>query len=333
MPLTLHVDAAAWRAHLAEVLDANPGLVPVIKGNGYGFGVARLAAEARRLRVPTVAVGVPAEVSLVRQNFDGDIVVLEPWHPALSAPRFDDPRVIRTLAHPEAVAALAGTNHRVLVELRTAMQRHGFLPPLPTGRVRSEGYALHLPLEGDGVAEAERTLRAAGVSEGPVWVSHLLGKRLAELRRRVPGVELRPRVGTALWLGDRSSFRARSTVIDVHELPRGTKVGYRQHRMIKPGYLLVLAGGTAHGIALEAPKPVPSLEARAKVLATGTLGAAGLTLSPFTIDGRQRWFAEPPHMQVSLVLLAQDATPPAIGDEVPVEVRMTTATFDRVELV
>ena len=46
MTLTLHVDGARWRANQAAVLSDTPGLVPVIKGNGYGFGRARLAGQA-----------------------------------------------------------------------------------------------------------------------------------------------------------------------------------------------------------------------------------------------------------------------------------------------
>ena len=34
-------------------------------------------------------------------------------------------------------------------------------------------------------------------------------------------------------------------------------------------------------------------------------------------------------MQSSLVFLPRKETPPAIGDEVPVELRLTTATVDR----
>jgi hypothetical protein len=41
--LTLYVDDARWRAHLRSVTDAVPGLVPVAKGNGYGFGHRRMA--------------------------------------------------------------------------------------------------------------------------------------------------------------------------------------------------------------------------------------------------------------------------------------------------
>ena len=60
--LTLHVDEARWRRHLEQVRDADPSLVPVAKGNGYGFGLARLAEVADQLGVDTLAVGTYAEV-------------------------------------------------------------------------------------------------------------------------------------------------------------------------------------------------------------------------------------------------------------------------------
>ena len=41
--LTLHLDLTAWREHLSSTRDATPGLVPVAKGNGYGYGLERLA--------------------------------------------------------------------------------------------------------------------------------------------------------------------------------------------------------------------------------------------------------------------------------------------------
>ena len=55
MPLQLTVDGERWRAHLRKVAQAQPGLVPVAKGNGYGFGLDRLAHRAAWLGADTVA--------------------------------------------------------------------------------------------------------------------------------------------------------------------------------------------------------------------------------------------------------------------------------------
>ena len=90
MSLTLHVDAARWRAGLSRTLDAQPTTVPVIKGNGYGFGRGVLAREATALGVDTIAVGTYAEVPAALTDFgspDGDVLVLSPWRP------FDDPDI------------------------------------------------------------------------------------------------------------------------------------------------------------------------------------------------------------------------------------------------
>lgn len=55
MTFSLHVDAAKFRSHLVSVMNgyASSGadLVPVIKGNGYGFGRGILAGEASGLAV------------------------------------------------------------------------------------------------------------------------------------------------------------------------------------------------------------------------------------------------------------------------------------------
>ena len=57
MPLQLTVDGERWRAHLRRLGDGLPGLVPVAKGNGYGFGLGRLARKAQWLGVEALAVG------------------------------------------------------------------------------------------------------------------------------------------------------------------------------------------------------------------------------------------------------------------------------------
>ena len=65
---------------------------------------------------------------------------------------------------------------------------------------------------------------------------------------------------------------------------------------------------------------------------TGSMESVGLARSPFTIDGRKRWFIEPPHMQSSMVFLPGNHQPPEVGEEIPVELRLTTAHVDEVIL-
>src|SRR6478752_948341 len=98
--LTLWLDGARWREHLRTVRDAAPGLVPVIKGNGYGYGLERLAEESAQLGVDTVAVGLPAEVGLVQGAFPRDIVILNPWDSRSEEARalLENPRVITTVS-------------------------------------------------------------------------------------------------------------------------------------------------------------------------------------------------------------------------------------------
>ena len=98
----------------------------------------------------------------------------------------------------------------------------------------------------------------------------------------------------------------------------------------KDSTLVVVSGGTAHGIGLNAPTPATSLKQRAVTAGTGVLDAAGRALSPFTWAGKQRWFAEPPHQNHSMLWLPRGCVIPAVGDFVTAEVRFTTSRFDAV---
>ena len=81
---------------------------------------------------------------------------------------------------------------------------------------------------------------------------------------------------------------------------------------------------------MEAPSGAATGRSRATTLLRGGLEAAGLVRSPYTVAGRQRLFAEPPHMQVSLLLVPRGVAVPPVGAEVDVQVRYTTTTVDRV---
>src|SRR6478752_45595 len=96
MSLALYIDGARWRAHLRATADAVPGIVPVAKGNGYGFGLASLARRTQWLGCDTIAVGTYQEVGDVHDRFDGSILVLEPWRPFLADLTYG-PRIIHTV--------------------------------------------------------------------------------------------------------------------------------------------------------------------------------------------------------------------------------------------
>lgn len=356
MTLVLHVDGDRWRTHLRRVAAARPGLVPVVKGNGYGFGNGRLARRAQWLAghepgCDTLAVGTYAEIGDVDQRFDGDLVVLTPWRPweGSGPEHLADDRVIHTVGRLTDLAEVAAApgRPRVLLERLTSMKRHGFTArglreavAAAGSGVVLEGASLHLPLgsPGQNLAEARELITdivAAGFGTlddraATVWVSHLDATAVATLSAAYPDFEFRPRVGTDLWLGDRGALRVTARVLDAHPVERGEQFGYRGRTIPRTGTLLVVSGGTAHGIGLEAPTGDGGVRARAATLARGGLDALGLAKSPFSVGGKARYFAEPPHMQASMLYLPSGVEVPAVGEQVDVRVRFTATSFDSV---
>ena len=343
MALTLHVDAARWRAHLAATLAANPELIPVVKGNGYGFGLDLLVAECARLHgsagVGMIAVGTYAEAPVALAGFPGDVLVMEPYRPVIHAAlsHLRDGALVHTITHGPDLEDLASRvgRPRVVVEGLSSMNRHG----IPADWMQQTldtlapcellALSLHLPLGSGHVPEVRSWVDRFAV---PEWqLSHLTPAEQNELRAAYPDHAFRVRVGTQLWLGDPKACVVRGHVLDVRHVSTGDRAGYRAKRL-RAGWLLVVAGGTAHGVALEAPSGADSLRHRAVALAEGALEAAGRVRSPFRVDGHTTWFVEPPHMHVSLVMLPEGSTPPEVGDEVDVRVRNTTLRADAVVL-
>jgi hypothetical protein len=381
MSLTVHVDGPRWAAHHDRVAAAFPGLVPVVKGNGYGFGATACGKAAVRLGVDTVAVGTVGELTDVAAAFPGQLLLLEPWHPrtspslaALSAVVSLD-RLILTVADRDALAALAAavpaSGVDVVVEAETSMARFGMTGPqlaeavgasvvgsaIADDRLRLRGLALHLPLTqpairhiglltDDGSNASGRELEAIGGRAGwqqalalldsrpngevdTLWLSHLTADEAETVTRVLGDVPLRHRIGSRLWL-DAGSFHVTATVLAVHAVRRARHVGYRQRRTPSNGHVLVVSGGTTHGIGLTAPTAAASVRQRGIAAATGLLDAAGRAKSPFSWRGHRLWFVEPPHAQVSMVWLPHDVEPPTVGDLAEATVRMTTLHADEV---
>ena len=82
MTLRLSVASAAWQKHVRETVATLGDVLPVVKGNGYGFGTQVLCREAQRLALTAVAVGTVHEAEHALAAFAGDVLVMEPFHPA-----------------------------------------------------------------------------------------------------------------------------------------------------------------------------------------------------------------------------------------------------------
>lgn len=345
MSLTLYVDGTRLRAHVTAGFARHPGIVPITRGNGYGLSNQRLALEAESLRADTLAVGTYDEIDQVAGLFRGSIVVLTAYRPFGSGtPLTPNPRVIHTISRVEDLTALLAIDPgaRILLERMTSLRVHG----LSARELRQaneillahpaailEGIALHFPRSTVGhLAELHRLMNdvaASGLPTRSIWITHLSDPELVAAHTAYPEVSFRPCLGSALWLTAPEALRVRAHVLDLHRLERGSTFGEQGRIVPRRGHVLVLSGGTSHGIGLEAPNSDPSLKSRATTLARGSLDAAGLVRSPYIVDGKPRFFAEPPHQQASLVYLPEEARVPAIGDEVDLRVRMTTTTFDR----
>ena len=242
MSLQLTVDGERWRAHLRRVADAQPGLVPVAKGNGYGFGLGRLARKAEWLngRLGRGARGRHLqELPEVADRYAGDLVVLTPWRP------FADPG---TLAAKHA--------HRVVHTVSRLEDLEALLEQQPSARLVLERLTSHAAARADcrrprrrsresprtrtpGSRASRCTCRSQRARTSRRWsgcwprpARHRPGLGEPPDRRRAAaaarGVTQRSGCGRGsapdLWLGDRSALTVTSTVLDVHPLAKGEHV-------------------------------------------------------------------------------------------------------------
>ena len=176
----------------------------------------------------------------------------------------------------------------------------------------------------DGAAEAPSrgSRRRRAVGEPPRRRRARVAARGAARHRAV-----RPHRHAALARRPRRA-RARGTVLAVHGVARGQASGYRQRRAGRAGAVVVVGGGTSHGVALEAPSPVVVAPAR------------GGRRHRCPRRRRPRALAVPRRRRAALVRRAAAhagvAGPrpaghalPAVGEEVDVDVRLTTAPRPR----
>lgn len=302
MTIRLTVDRDRWWNHATDVAASVEGLVPVVKGNGYGFGRTNLAIAASRLS-QVIAVGTVHELEGLPDGVTAVVLT-----PTLQAPATTDP--VLTVGSRRHISALSGWGGRVIVKLESPMHRYGGTIDLVTEAQRADlrtvGVAIHLPLVG---SDQERLGYVAEQLPGidptlDVWLSHLS-----------PGAyELLPdshqyklRVGTYLWHGDREAIRLEANVLDTRRADAGSTAGYRLRRVSRDGTIVMIGAGSAAGIA-----PLPDGE------------------SPFHFARQRLDLIEPPHMHTSMVLAPFGEPCPIVGDWVDVQRPLTQTAADEI---
>ncbi len=344
MSLDLVINRQVWQSHMDEVKESIPGIVPVAKGNGYGFTMPVLVEQAQRMASDVLAVGVNAEVAEARRaGWDGSILVLNPWSPAEFDAHdvADDPGTILTVSSLDDLTALAHTypGKPVVVEVVTSMRRFGIeadqlhqsLSALD--RLDFAGWAFHFPLSHTDLDEINSLVaKALQTRSGTLWLSHIPSDEYRALSQQMSsrGVSTRLRVGTGLWCGCHG-YEIMSQVLAIHPVRRGERVGYWQNRVPRDGVIMVLSGGTSHGVSMAAPGTAKTWRQRAIVIAESAHVITHRVRSPFEIGAKQSFLVEPPHMQCCVVFVPGDPGV-GVGDFVPVNLRTTTARFDRVVL-
>lgn len=308
MTLRLTVQRERWYHHLRSVAEQTPGLIPVIKGNGYGLGRHLLADEALAMS-DVIAVGTVHEIDdellgRVRAS-SASILVLTPTLET----RAVAPEVILTIGDPAHLDAVAdGT--RVVVKLASAMARYGgdiaLLHAAQNSPVEIVAVAIHPALAGDRRGDVVGRLKNVPATY-EVWVSHLDADDLASLPS---AYRYRVRLGTTLWHGDKSMFHLGAEVLQIRPVHARTPLGYRGVPAPVHGSVVVIGGGSAHGVRL---------------LPDGR--------SPFHFARRRLELVEPPHMHTSMVIVPTGAPLPAVGDIVDVQHPLTMVSVDVIDWV
>ena len=317
MSVRLTVERAAWIEHVHGTAAAyGHGLVPVVKGNGYGFGRSALHEAVHSAGARHVCVGTIHELHDVPEPLVPVVLT-----PTLAAPTSTRPVLtVGSLAH---VDALHGWHGRVMVKVAGSMHRYGIEPALvhelvdacAAAALQVEGFAVHLPLAGDDASRLAEidTLVAPLPARAPVWVSHLTPDSFHTLQERHPDRPWSVRVGTALWHGvPRGSFlRLTAEVLDVRPIRQGDVAGYRHTPAAATGWLVAVGAGSAAGVA-----PLDSDDPTRR--------------SPFHFAQQRLTLLEAPHMHTSLVVVPEGQPCPAVGDRVDVQRPLTTTFVDEV---
>lgn len=316
MALVLTVQSDAWNTHVTSLANTVRGLVPVVKGNGYGLGRDWLATRASDLS-PTIAVGTIFEVSSVPAHCTP--VVLTPSPELPENLRDDAILTVGSIAHIEAVAS-SNKSRQVVIKIRSSMNRYGaavgdvaqLLEKCRTTNLQVRGVSIHPPLTGtsaDHVREIENLLTTINPSL-PAWVSHVDPQDFADLQLRHPERQWFVRLGTSLWHGDKTALQLTTDVIEIVAVSSGQKVGYHGVEISQSGTLVMVGCGSAHGVS---------------PLADG--------LSPFHFSRQRIQLVELPHMHTSMCFIPSGQPTPVVGDWIDVQRPLITTAVDHIQWI
>lgn len=299
-PLTARIDTAALGHNLgvARQLAGSARILAVIKANGYGHGLARVAAALRA--ADGFAVLTLDEAATLRaQGYTHPIVLLEGWFHVDELPEIARLRLRPVIHREDQVDALlkARLDHRidVLLKLNTGMHRLG-LPPkrciAVVERLRAASQVGSITLmthfacadEPQGVADQLARFRAATQRlKLPVTLANSAAlmrypETIGDWAR--PGIMLygaSPFAGqTGADLGLLPVMTLESALIAVQNVRKGEGVGYG-HSFIAPRNMKIgiVACGYADGYPRHAATGTPILVAGRR---TRTLGRVSMDM-------------------------------------------------------
>ncbi len=361
-PRWITVDAGALEHNLKAVqglLQPATKLLAVVKADAYGFGAIEAArvflkSGADYLGVTTLAEGL----ELRRAGITAPILLMSPLLPEELPPALSNDLTLTISSRAAAQAAVAaavatGCRGRVHLKVETGLQRTG-LPPqelVPVAEEILTGNQLHLEGIYSHLAEAARPQAA-------IKQLNCFQAVLSELEARAINIPLRHicnssgllthpdwqldmvRIGTLLYgqfpyqaprrgleLVDAWNFKAR--VVFVHEVERGTPVGYGGDYIAKkPTRLAVIPVGYADGFALTAVSRPKNLNDLARHLVKTVLAYLGRGRDEgtiVTINGEKAPVVGRVGMQLSLVDVSHLPDVKA-GHEVTLSLRRPTAS-------
>lgn len=307
----------AWLSHVHSVAEAMPGLVPVVKGNGYGFRRWNLMTLAGQVS-DEIAVGSIFEVKDIPKSVTPIVLT-----PTLVAPPSTLPaNTVLTVGSPHHVMALttAGWKGSVMVKLQSSMRRFGvsrahlssLLADLSNAGYPVHGFAVHPPLEGDDKAHLADIVPWLDhlPKDATLYVSHLSAEAYGHLCASFPDRKFRIRLGTALWHGNKSTLQLSADVLGYHSIEIGQRAGYRQIQVTGPGEIVLVGCGSAHGVA-------PLSDGR----------------SPFHFQKQRLNMLEPPHMHTTMLLVARGRRLPGVGEWIDVQQPLTQVQVDILQWV